>query len=77
MEGSDYTGKSGTLTFTAGDTTETISVTIIDDSIREPDESFSVILSNSSGATLADDTATTITDDDGGGGGDATMNHHR
>ena len=66
VEGPDYTGKSGTLTFTAGGaTTQTISVAIEDDSIREPDESFSVILSNPSGATLADDTATgTITDND-------------
>ncbi len=68
-EGSDYTGTSGTLTFTAGQTTRTIPVTTINDSIREPDESFSVILSNPSGATmLADDTATgTITDNDSSG----------
>ena len=69
VEGSDYTGTSGTLTFAAGQTTRTIPVTTINDSIREPDESFSVILSNPSGATmLADDTATgTITDNDSSG----------
>ena len=56
---------SGTLTFSASDTTQTISVTTLDDTIREEDESFSVILSAPAGATLADGTATgTITDDD-------------
>ena len=29
--GADYTAASGTLTFTAGDTTKTVSVTILDD----------------------------------------------
>ena len=63
--GSDYNQSSGTLTFTASDTTRTISVVTIEDTIREEDESFSVTLSNPAGATLADDTATgTITDDD-------------
>ena len=61
----DYMSASGTLTFSASDTTQTISVTTLDDTIREEDESFSVILSAPAGATLADGTATgTITDDD-------------
>ena len=67
VENSDYTGKSGTLTFAAmGSLTQTIPVATTDDGIRESTEYFSVILSNPSGAVLADDTATgTITDNDG------------
>ncbi|MXV91122.1 MAG: hypothetical protein F4004_10650, partial [Acidimicrobiia bacterium] len=38
--GSDYTAVSGTLTFAAGDTTKTVSVTISDDSTDEDDETF-------------------------------------
>ena len=49
--GSDYDQTSGTLTFTAGDRTKTISVATIEDIIREADESFSVTLSNPAGAT--------------------------
>ena len=63
--GSDYTAASGTVTFTAGETTRSISVATLEDTIREEDETFSVTLTNPAGATLADDTATgTITDDD-------------
>ena len=63
--GSDYTAASGTVTFTAGETTRSISVATLEDTIREEDETFSVTLTNPEGATLADDTATgTITDDD-------------
>ncbi len=63
--GADYDAISDSLTFGAGDTTRTISVTTLDDTIRETDETFSVTLTNPAGATLADDTATgTIEDDD-------------
>ena len=63
---SDFTAKNGTLTFAAGDTTETFTVATLEDSVDEVDETFTVTLSNASGATLpADATATgTITDDD-------------
>jgi 2',3'-cyclic-nucleotide 2'-phosphodiesterase (5'-nucleotidase family) len=59
----DYTAATGTLTFTAnGDLSQTVSVTIIGDSVAEPQETFAVTLSilvNSSGnALLADATAT-------------------
>ena len=61
----DYMPASGTLTFTASDTTQTISVVTIDDTIREADESFTVTLSNPVGATIAGGSATgTITDND-------------
>jgi len=69
----DYTATSGTLTFNPGETTKTISVSIIDDSTVEPDETFFVNLSSASGATIAVGSGTgTILNDDtssGSGGG--------
>ena len=63
--GSDYTAASGTLTFTVGETTQTISVATLDDTVPEVEEGFTVVLSNPSGAGLEDDTGEgTITDDD-------------
>ena len=63
--GSDYTAASGTLTFTVGETTETISVPTLDDTVPEVEEGFTVVLSNPSGAGLEDATGEgTITDDD-------------
>ena len=59
--GSDYTSASGTLTFAAGVTRKTVSVTLRDDSIDEPDETFTVRLSNPSGATLGRRSAATVT----------------
>ncbi len=62
----DYTSTSGTLTFTAGETSKTISVPLIDDELVEGDETFSVQLSAAVGADLADASATaTIINDDG------------
>jgi len=52
--GSDYTAKSGTVTFVPGDTSEPISVAILDDSNNESSETFLVNLSNASHATIAD-----------------------
>ena len=72
--GADYTTKSETLTFSAGQTTATFSVDTIDDQDQESDENFTVTLSNPSGATIDDDTGTgTITDNDGGGGSTPTL----
>jgi chitinase len=63
--GSDYVAKTGTLTFAAGETTKTISVAAIGDSVAETNEGFTVALSNPTGATIARGTATgTITNDD-------------
>ena len=56
--GDDYTAKSGTLTFSAGQTSKTISVSIEDDIENESDETFTVTLSNASGADLGTSTAT-------------------
>ena len=50
----DYAAKTGTVTFNPGATTATISISIVGDTIVEPDERFFVNLSNPSGATLSD-----------------------
>ena len=64
--GTDYTAGNGTVTFSSGDSSKTVSVTVTGDNVDEPNETFTVTLTNPSGATLGDDTATgTITDDDG------------
>ena len=64
-EGTDYTAASGTLTFAAGEATKTVSVTLADDSLDEPEEAFELRLSAAVNATLARGTATgTITDND-------------
>ncbi len=63
--GTDYTAGNGTVTFSSGDSSKTVSVTVLGDEVDEPNETFEVTLTNPSGATLGDDTATgTITDDD-------------
>ena len=56
--GSDYTATSGTLTFNPGDTSMTLSVPIIDDTVNDSGETFEMVLSNAVGATIADSTAT-------------------
>ena len=51
--GSDYTARNGTLTFAAGETTKTISITIQDDDVAEGDgETVNLTLSNPSGAEI-------------------------
>ncbi|BDI31658.1 hypothetical protein CCAX7_37090 [Capsulimonas corticalis] len=50
--GSDYTATSGTLIIPAGQTSATIAVPILGDTVPEPDETFTVNLSNAVGATL-------------------------
>ena len=55
-EGTDYTAKTDGLTFDPGETTKTFSVTIIDDTVDDSGERFSVILTNATGAVIADDT---------------------
>ena len=63
--GQDYAVGAGTVTFAPGVTSQTVHVDIIGDSVEEPDETFTVTLSNPSGATIARTTATgTIVDDD-------------
>jgi hypothetical protein len=64
--GSDYTSKSGTVTFLAGQTTATFTVTIIGDRVVEGNEVFGLSLSGATGgASIATPLATmTIVDND-------------
>jgi len=62
--GSDYTSTTGTLTFNAGVTTQTITIPILNNSVNEADETFSLTLSNPTNALLGStkSVTTTITD---------------
>ena len=51
---SDYLSNSGTLTFGAGDVSQTVTVQVKGDTAVEGNETFFVNLSNAGGATLAD-----------------------
>jgi endoglucanase len=51
--GSDYTAKSGTLSFAPGETTKTVAVSVIGDLLSEANEAFRFNLSGASGATIA------------------------
>ena len=63
--GSDYTAKSGTLTFAPLETTKTVSVAVLDDAHDEGSETMTFTLSNASGARLDDAEATgTINNND-------------
>ena len=50
--GQDYTSTSGTLTFSPGQLTNTITIPILDDNNSESDETFSIKLTNLTGAIL-------------------------
>jgi hypothetical protein len=64
--GSDYTAASGTLTFLAGTTVQTATVTVHGDTVDEDDEDFLLLLSNPTNAVLGDGQAhAKILDDDG------------
>ncbi len=52
--GNDYATVSGRLTFAPGETSKRIIVSPVDDGVNETNETFSVNLSNGSGATIAD-----------------------
>ncbi|MDZ5084897.1 Calx-beta domain-containing protein [Mycolicibacterium parafortuitum] len=61
--GDDYVAATGTLTFAPGETSKTISVVVLGDTVAEGTESFLVTLSSPTGATVGDGTGTgTITD---------------
>ena len=64
--GMDYTETSGTLTFNAGETSKTVRVSITDDDVEDSGETFTLTLSNPSGAAFGDAEATaTILNDEG------------
>ena len=58
MAGADYTATSGTLTFGARERTKTVSVPVLDDSHDEREETFTLRLSNATGARIGDGEAT-------------------
>ena len=61
----DYTATSGALTFTPGQTTKTVSVPIVGDTLDEADETFTLALTGPTNATIGDGLGLgTITDDD-------------
>ena len=63
--GMDYESASGTLTFAPGEASQTIRVSVLDDALDEPDETFALVLSDPRGATLGRGSALgTIRDDD-------------
>jgi len=66
--GSDYEATAGTLSFAAGQATQTVSVTINGDTSVEPNETFFLNLTNATnGGTILDGQGLgTITNDDGG-----------
>ena len=58
LAGSDYTALTpGTLTFAPGETSKTITVDVLGDTSIEDHETFSVMLSGASGATIGSGTA--------------------
>lgn len=59
--GSDYIATSGTLTFAAGEVSKTVAVSVLGDTVSEPNETFTLSLSNPNGATLGAITSTTAT----------------
>ena len=61
----DYVSTSGTLTFTAGQTSRTITVPVIGETVPEANETFFVNLSGATNATISDNQGQgTITNDD-------------
>ena len=66
VAGVDYEAASGTLTIAPGDASATITVALLDDDLDEPAETFTVVLSSASHATVGRARAAgTILDDDG------------
>jgi uncharacterized delta-60 repeat protein len=66
--GTDYQQTSGTLTFNAGETAKSISVLVNGDTVNEPDEAFTLNLSNPVNATVSDNQGSgTILNDDAPG----------
>jgi hypothetical protein len=61
----DYQSANGTLTFSVGETTKTVTVTVNGDTKNEPNETFSVNLTNAQNANIGDNQGQgTITNDD-------------
>jgi hypothetical protein len=67
VAGSDYVATSGSLSFTPGTTSKTVTVVVNGDTIDEPDEVFSLVLSNATNIIYLSQSFSdaTIVDDDG------------
>ena len=68
VAGQDYTAISGTVTFTPGQTSTTVTVPIAEDTVDEPDENYLIVLSAAVGASVSKtegEVTTTIFDNDG------------
>jgi Calx-beta domain len=59
--GKDYTAQSGTVAFAAGETTKRVEIPVTKDALKEGDETYTVTLSNASGAALAAPRTATVT----------------
>ena len=69
----DFTGASGSVEFAPGETSKTVVIETLEDSINEPDETMLVQLSTPVGAVIGTGTGTgTILDDDGPTAGTTT-----
>jgi Ca2+-binding RTX toxin-like protein len=64
MAGTDYVHATGTVTFAEGQTSATITVTVLGDNSVEGLEGFNVLLSNPQGVTISDGTANVAINDD-------------
>ena len=62
--GEDYSASNGTLTFAPGETVKTVRVPIVADSTKEGPETFTLQLTNVSGATLAGTSPTGVISDE-------------
>lgn len=72
--GKDFIARTGTLTWASGDQDpKTIDIAIKNDSIKEPDKSFSVRLSKATGAAMGETAATVVIHDDDGTGCGASL----
>jgi hypothetical protein len=56
--GSDFVAASGTLTFSPGQTSKSVAVQVKGDRVKEPSETFFVLLSNPTNASLSDPNGT-------------------
>ena len=66
----DYPTSVGTIRFAVGETSKTVSIPLVDDSYAEGNESFTITLSNVTGATLGSPgTATVVISDNEGSNG--------
>src|SRR5206468_2091058 len=65
LAGADYVAQSGTLSLSSSTPTRQVLVSVLGDTLDEPDETFSVLLSNPTNASITDAQGVgTITDDD-------------